>query len=242
MTIRRVIKKFGLRRRIAARRTLMNEVQRNKRRNWSQSRKKLPISYWARVLFSDEKIFRTDSHRRGVFVTRRVNEKFEKKCVQLGPKRGPQIHVWGLIGWRGVGPIKLVNGRLDAREYQKQILSDLKEVGAKMCSKKQKGWIFQQDLAPPHSARSTTEFLANKNISVLEWPGNSPDLNPIEHVWGYLAQKLDGLPMATTNNMLWEQVQAAWHTIPVSYLRQLYRSMPRRISAVLESEGGFTSY
>lgn len=69
-------------------------------------------------------------------------------------------------------------------------------------------WIFMQDLAPPHNARTTRELLAGKKVRVLDWAGNSRDLNPIEHVWAYVARRLPRTLPGDTED-LWARVQKA---------------------------------
>ncbi len=51
-------------------------------------------------------------------------------------------------------------------------------------------FIFQQDLAPVHTAKSTKSWLNDHGVGVLDWPANSPDLNPIENLWGIVKRKM----------------------------------------------------
>ncbi len=51
-------------------------------------------------------------------------------------------------------------------------------------------FIFQQDLAPAHTAKSTKSWLNDHGVGVLDWPANSPDLNPIESLWGIFKRKM----------------------------------------------------
>ena len=51
-------------------------------------------------------------------------------------------------------------------------------------------FIFKQDLAPAHTARSTKTWFDAHAITVLDWPANSPDLNPIENLWGIIERNM----------------------------------------------------
>ena len=100
------------------------------------------------------------------------------------------MHVWGAILWEGVGPLRQLVANLNAAKYQNDIIFDISNLCNVQKGAQQKRRIFQQDYAPAHSARSTSEFLAQKNVTVLSWPGNSPDFNPIEHAWADMARRV----------------------------------------------------
>jgi transposase len=103
--------------------------------------------------------------------------------------------------------------------------------------------IFQQDNDPKHTSRLAKKWFEDHNIKVLDWPPQSPDLNPIEHLWSHLKQKLADFEEPPKEvNELWDRVQEVWETIEVEYCRTLIESMPDRIRAVLKAKGGYTRY
>ena len=74
---------------------------------------------------------------------------------------------------------------------------------------------LQQDGARPHTTRVTQQFLAQRNINVLEWAAMSPDMSPIDHLWDELKQCVYARAQPPTNvNQLREAVIEEWENIP----------------------------
>ena len=102
-------------------------------------------------------------------------------------------------------------------------------------------FIFQQDLAPAHSAKATSTWFKDHGIPVLNWPANSPDLNPIENLWGIVKRKMR---YARPNNAeeLKATIRATWAPITPEQCHRLINSMPRHIAAVIQAKGAPTKY
>jgi hypothetical protein len=82
-----------------------------------------------------------------------------------------------------------------------------------------------------------------KEIEVLDWPPQSPDLNPIEHLWQHLKGRLSTYESEPSSiSELWCRVESEWNKIPVQVCTELIESMPRRVDAVLKARGGHTKY
>ncbi|KAL0152679.1 hypothetical protein M9458_052402 [Cirrhinus mrigala] len=102
-------------------------------------------------------------------------------------------------------------------------------------------FIFQHDLAPAHSAKTTGKWFTDHGITVLNWPANSPDPNPIENLWDIVKRKLrDARP--NTLDELKAAIEASWASITPQQCHRLIASMPRCIEAVISAEGFPTKY
>ena len=95
------------------------------------------------------------------------------------------------------------------------------------------------DLAPCHNSESSRTFLECKGISVLELPGNSPGMSPIENVWNTI-EKVIGNQIPCEREEMWDQVCDAWYSVALNILEELYNSMPRRIADLYKAKGDAT--
>ncbi len=78
-------------------------------------------------------------------------------------------------------------------------------------------------------------------VKVMEWPSMSPDLNPIEHMWGILKQKVEKLHVSNIQ-LLHDVIMEGWKRMPATTSAALVNSMPRRIKAGLDNNGAPTKY
>ncbi|GFS80853.1 DDE_3 domain-containing protein [Trichonephila clavipes] len=99
------------------------------------------------------------------------------------------------------------------------------------------GTIFQQDNARPHTARVALDFLLH--FQTLSWPARSPDLFPVEHVWG---QQKRQMPSCHSAHDLELAVQDLWSHLLQDNIRCLINSRPDRVVACIAAGGGPTLY
>jgi hypothetical protein len=96
---------------------------------------------------------------------------------------------------------------------------------------------FQQDNARPHTALATRNFFQTHTIAVPYWPSLSPDINPIENVWGIMKRKVR-LMKPTSMEALRFAITVAWNdTVTPHLCRKLYASMPTRLVNIIRRRG-----
>ncbi|KAK0152938.1 Transposable element Tcb2 transposase [Merluccius polli] len=87
-------------------------------------------------------------------------------------------------------------------------------------------------------------FLEHDNeFTVLKWPPQSPDLNPIEHLWDVVEREIRIMDVQPTNlQQLRDAIMSIWTKLSEECFQYLVESVPRRIKAVLKAKGGPTRY
>ena len=104
-----------------------------------------------------------------------------------------------------------------------------------------KKYVFQQDNDPKHTSNFLKEYFKDKSIEVLDWPSQSPDLNPIENLWTHIKKELRSYRPKNVKELK-SNILEIWNSFDIKYTQNLVNSMPNRIIEVLRENGGNTKY
>ncbi len=147
--------------------------------------------------------------------------------------------IWAAMSSAGVGPLCFLKSTVNAAIDQDILEHFMLPSADKLYG--DADFIFQQDLAPAHTAKGTKSWFNDHGVTVLDWPANTPDLNPIENLWGIVKRKMiDTRPNNADD--LKAAIKATWASIKPEKCHRLIASMPRRIDAVIHAKWGPTKY
>ena len=188
-------------------------------------------------MWTDESKFNIFGSDGKQFVRRPPHKEFDphytKKTLKFG---GGSIMAWGCFSSSGIGHIYLKSDTMTANIYTailKEIMLPYAEDNMPLL------WIFQQDNDPKYKASIIKRWFQNNGIRQLDWPAQSPDLNPIENLWKIVKDQV-AKQKPRNKRDLWEAVKT-WYAIPLSTCHKLVNSMPKRLIEV-KKKGHATKY
>lgn len=235
-TVARRLLQMGLRGCISKRKPLLTQRHKGRRLEWARNHQDWTVEQWRNVLFSDETPLHLVQNRQRRYVRRQVGQAHAAECIRPTVHGGGGRMVWGAFDGHGTLILHTVEGTLNSERYVEILRGHLLPL-----NRERRDLLFQQDNATPHVSRRTLAFLQENHVSVLPWPPQSPDLNPIEHLWGHLKQQLEGLRIQTTAELL-AAAHHLWRNLSPEVVTNLIRSMPERVQAVIRARGGHTRY
>ena len=242
-TVRNALKQQGLKAVVKRKKPLLTARHKKQRLEFARKYQHWTIDDWKRVVWSDEtKINRMGSDERKWCWKTPGSSLQEREINPTVKHGGGNIMIWGCMTQHGVGFMCRIDGGMDDELY-KNILEDYVFASVDYYGIDRGDFIFQQDNDPKHTSKIAKKWFEDNNVELLDCPSQSPDLNPIEHLWFILKKKLSEYEEAPTSiHQLWERVEREWEAISKDECMLLIESIPRRVSAMLAAKSGHTKY
>lgn len=211
-----------------------------KRISFAKNHLKWTVDDWAKIWWSDEVMIEAIPQHKKYKIWCRSGTLIEDMptapAVQGG---GFRVMFWGSVTKSGLGPLVPIEGMLNSEKY----IDILQEYFLPLFQQNQAQMVFMQDNAACHKSRSVTAYLAQNQIQTLEWPPQSPDLNPIENIWYLLKHQLmkySSFP--TSRKDLEARAQKCWRNLGEETVNNILDSMPNRVKKVIEVHGKSIKY
>lgn len=242
-TVRRRLQQNGLTSRRPARKPLLSKKNIQDRLKFCRQYSSWTEEDWSRVIFSDESSFSCFANKGSIRVRRRPGERYKIECVVPTVKHPLTVHIWGCFSSRGTGALRILPRKtsMNSSWYLETLENCL--VPTVHAHFQDDSCYFQDDNAPCHRSKVVKEWFQHQGIQLIQnWPGNSPDLNPIENLWAIIGKEVrDRHPNSRTS--LEEVIQEAWSSPAVAQsIQKLISSMPKRIKATLMKKGHHSKY
>ncbi|GFY14148.1 transposable element Tcb1 transposase [Trichonephila clavipes] len=211
------------------------------RLTWSREHALWTPQQWSCVMFSDESRFSLQSDSRRILIWRAPGTRYHQENTI-------ERHRYGGAGWLVWGGI-ILGSRTDLHVQSVTMIGHIYwDVILEQHVRLFRGamgaeFLFMDDNARPHRANIVDECLQSEDITRMDWPAYSPDLNPIEHVWDMLGRRIAA--HQPPPNCLLELRRALlheWCNIPEDQIDNLILSIPRRCKACIESSGRHTPF
>ena len=239
-------RRLGFVSRVARPKPVLTDRHKKLRLAFAQRTKNWSREDWRKVVWSDESRFkvcemlpkkvRRPHYKKGS----NYGNPFDSKYLMATKKFDQSIMIWGCMsGNAGRGSLVVIpkGQTVTAKSYLDILKEKLKDVmdihGAD---------YFMQDGAPPHTAKIVKNWLSTNNIQVLEWPPQSPDLNPIENLWHYMKQQLENYDTSSLAKLEIALRELWCKGLQLDTFIKYANSMPERIQAVIQAGGGTTKY
>lgn len=233
-TVCRVLRRdLNLWARKVQRKPLMTKSHLQKRKEFCMQTKDWSVEDWSRVMWSDESNFYLFDQSRWRVRRSRHSDPHDHRFTQPTVKHPPHVMVWACFSATGRGGLAFLpqNVNMNSSRYLETLESHLLPFMAI-----RNATVFMQDGAPCHKAKKVTAWLNDHAIQTLQWPPNSPDLNPIENLWCIMKKKISKSKITSVEQLKNTILEVWTQQTDSSLCNRLVASMPSRIQAVMKNK------
>jgi hypothetical protein len=170
-------------------------------------------------MFSDESTFAIINPRAQKVGRPSFSSRYKQKFTVVKVKHSVNVMVWACFsGQGGRGSIFFLPLKTTMNSDRYMALLDEKLFPFMQIHG---ATHFLQDGALCHTSKKVMAFLREKRVAVMDWPGNSPDLNPIENLWSIMKKKLKEDHTITSLNKLQDAIKKMWVQMPNDLMMKL---------------------
>jgi hypothetical protein len=238
-TVRRRLDEAGLFGRVARVEYPFDHTDITERLEFAHKHEGWTRSQWGRVMFGDEAYICLGVHGQ-IWVQRPQDTAYLSQFMVQGQTNfAPKIGIWACFSGQGVAGLRIFDGDMDTRLYTDTMDQFMKPRALRFWP--DGPWFYLHDNAGYHGSRGSYTWFHNKGVDLIKLSPHSPDLNPIENLWGDLKRRIEQrFPrnIAELRQFLAEE----WESTPRSTCSNLVNSMPDRMRAVINAEGHKTGY
>ncbi len=243
-TTRRNLKQMGYNSRIPHRVPLLSAKNRKRKLQFTQAHQNWTSEDWKNISRSDESRYLLRHSDGSVRIWLKEHESMDPSClVSMVQAAGGGVMVWGIFSWDTLGPLVPIEHRLNVTAYLSIVADHVHTFMTTVCPSSD--GYFQQDNAPCHKAQIISDmFLEHDNeFTLLKWPPQSPNLNPIEHFWDVVEREICIIDVQPTNlQQLRDAIMSIRTKISEECFQNLVEFMSQIIKAVLKAKEDPTRY
>ena len=180
----------------------------------------------------------TNNH---VYIWQKDDENYKPHLICSRSEQKISLMIWGCICYDGVGTLTTVEGNINSAKYIDILDKNLRPVVVWYFEGEE--YLFTDDNSPVHRAQTADNYKDQNEVTSVEWPAQSPDLNIIGNIWLYMKRELQKsvVNIATKNDLL-REIQSVLRNIGLDYIRNLYQPIPDRLDNVTKMKGHLTKY
>ena len=186
------------------------------------------------VVFTDESTVQLEQHAHLCF-----RKRLQPRNLKQRAKHPIKVHIWGGISKRGATNIVIFTGIMDAERlvtvYEAGLLPFLRD-------RYPAGHRLQQDNDPKHASQRIEDFFEQHGVNWWPTPPESPDLNPIENVWGSLKHFLRTTFKPKNLEELKDSIKQFWSSLTPEVCSRYINHLHKVIPKVVQKEGGPSGY